>query len=158
MPRIGEQFGPAFITAEGALDRAKMREHVFTDTNAKKRLESILHPMIKSETMRAVLLAQGTDADYVILVVPLLVESGTWKQQVARLLVIDCPEEIQIKRVMSRNGLSEPQVRAIMAAQAKREERLAAADDVIENVSPITTILPQIDRLHSTYTTLANQK
>lgn len=152
---IGEiraQFGDAFVTESGAMDRAKVRDYVFSDPMAKARLEAILHPLIRSEVEQAALQAHG---DYLIFVVPLLVESGTWKQRVSRVLVVDCKEETQISRVMSRSGLSASQVRAIMAAQASRQERLAAADDVIDNDGDARTLVPQVDRLHALYASLA---
>jgi dephospho-CoA kinase len=88
-------------------------------------------------------------------VVPLLVESGSWKARVSRVLVVDCPEALQIERVMARNGMPEAQVRAIMAAQASREQRLAAADDVIVNDADIAALTPQVERLHAQYAAAA---
>jgi dephospho-CoA kinase len=158
MEAIRSQFGEQFVTAAGALDRARMREQVFADPAMKHRLESILHPLIHTETERAAMQAQGC---YLIYVVPLLVESGSWQKRVTRVLVVDCPEQVQIERVMARNGLTEAQVRAIMAAQVPRATRLAAADDVIINDRNHTSLAPQIDRLHTLYTQLAasgNQK
>ncbi|MDO9420703.1 MAG: dephospho-CoA kinase [Herminiimonas sp.] len=145
-------FGADFIAASGALDRAKMREAVFADPAEKKRLEAILHPLIRTETEHAAAQAQGA---YILFVVPLLVESGLWKQRVSRVLVIDCSEETQIRRVMQRNKLTEPQVRAIIAAQAPREARLAAADEIIINDSDTAALVPQIQRLHDLYVSLA---
>jgi dephospho-CoA kinase len=158
MKAIQAQFGGQFVTAAGALDRPKMREQIFTDAAMKHRLEAILHPLIHAETERATKQAQGC---YLIYVVPLLVESGIWQQRVSRVLVVDCPEQVQLERVMARNGLSEAQVRAIMAAQAPRAARLAAADDVILNDQNQVALAPQVDRLHALYTELArcgNQK
>jgi dephospho-CoA kinase len=155
IPAIAAQFGPDFIASTGALDRARMREAVFSDPQAKLRLEAILHPLIRSECERAAQEAQGL---YLILVVPLLVESGNWKQRVSRVLVVDCPEQQQVVRVMDRNGLSEAQVRAIMANQATREQRLAAADDVILNTGDPAALAPQIDRLHAMYCGLVEVK
>jgi len=125
MPAIRTEFGAAFVTAEGAMDRAKMREYVFSNPLAKKRLERILHPLIRSVTERAALQAEGL---YRIFVVPLLVESGGWRERVSRVLVVDCPEQLQVARVTKRNKLTEQQVRAIMSTQASRQARLAAAD------------------------------
>jgi dephospho-CoA kinase len=150
---IRARFGEGSLTAAGAMDRAKMRELVFADPVAKKELESILHPLIRVETERAAAQAHGP---YTLFVVPLLVESGSWKQRAARILVVDCPEQLQIQRVMRRSGLTEQQVRAIMAAQASREIRLAAADDVITNHGDTVTLVPQIERLHALYCLLAN--
>lgn len=148
MPAIIAEFGPAFADATGALDRARMRQLVFADAGAKARLEAILHPRIRDGALAAGAAATGS---YVIYAVPLLVESGTWRSRVARVLVIDCREEVQIARVMARNNLPESQVLAIMAAQASRAQRLAAADDVIENNDGIAALGPQIDRLHALY-------
>lgn len=152
IPEILAHFGPAFLTNEGAMDRAKMRAHVFSSPDAKARLESILHPLIRIETERAATQARGV---YLMFVVPLLVESGTWQQRVARVLVVDCAASTQIRRVMSRSGLSVSQIDAIMAAQATREQRLAAADDIIDNDKDALALLPQVDRLHALYTSLA---
>jgi dephospho-CoA kinase len=148
MPALVAAFGPAFAAPDGALDRARMRELVFADPAAKQRLEAILHPQIRAAALAAAAAATGA---YVIFVVPLLIESGTWRQQVSRVLAIDCPEEVQIARVMARNGLSEAQVRAIMATQVTRAQRLAAADDVISNEGGIDALRPQIARLHAEY-------
>ena len=155
IPEIHVQFGEAFLTADGAMNRAKMREYVFAEPTAKARLESILHPLIQTETERAAERAQGA---YLVFVVPLLVESGTWRQRVSRVLVVDCAEQTQIRRVMSRSGLSESQARAIMAAQVSRRERLSAADDVISNDDDTLALVPQVDRLHALYVSLAAKK
>jgi len=148
MPALLAEFGDAFATPEGALDRARMRELVFTDPAARVRLEAILHPRIREATAAAAALATGP---YVIFVVPLLIESGTWAGRVTRVLAIDCSEATQVARVMARNHLSEAQVRAIMAAQVTREARLAAADDVILNDDGIEALRPQVERLHAFY-------
>jgi dephospho-CoA kinase len=148
MPAIVAEFGPGFADASGAMDRARMRQLVFSDANAKTRLEAILHPRIRDAALAAGAAATGS---YVIYAVPLLIESGTWRARVARLLAVDCPEEVQIARVMARNGLPEAQVRAIMAAQVSRAERLAAADDVIVNNAGIDALAAQVDRLHAFY-------
>ena len=145
------QFGDSFLTASGAMDRAKMRAYVFADMAAKARLEAILHPLIRAETERAAAKAGGA---YLLFVVPLLVESGNWKQRVSRVLVVDCPEQLQIDRVMQRSGLSGAQVRAIMATQASRAARLAAADDVVLNDGEPAALAPQVKRLHTLYTEL----
>lgn len=148
MPALVAAFGPDYATPEGALDRARMRALVFADAAARARLEAILHPRIREATNAAALLATGP---YLIFVVPLLIESGTWRERVARVLAIDCPEEMQVARVMARNGMTEAQVRAIMAAQVPRARRLAEADDVIRNDDGIDALLPQVERLHAFY-------
>jgi len=147
MPALLAEFGEDFATPEGALDRAKMRALVFTDDGARARLEAILHPRIRDATAAAAI-ATG---DYVIFVVPLLIESGTWRERVTRVLAIDCPEEVQVARVMARNGMSEAQVRAIMAAQVTREQRRAAADDIILNDDGLDVLRPQVEVLHAMY-------
>ncbi|MFZ1180521.1 MAG: dephospho-CoA kinase [Herbaspirillum sp.] len=149
---IRAQFGDAFIDAEGGMDRARMRAHVFTDATARKRLENILHPLIRDAAAQAVSAARG---DYPIFVVPLLVESQQWRQYVSRILLADCSEEQQIARVMQRDTMSRAQVEAIMAAQATRAQRLAVADDVIENEFDTAALLPRIAALHACYLSLA---
>jgi len=111
--------------------------------------------LIRIETERAAAEAQGL---YRIFVVPLLVESGKWKERVTRVLVVDCPEDLQVSRVIARNGLAEAQVRAIMAAQASRQARLDAADDVIVNDAGIAQLTPQVERLHALYCGMARGK
>lgn len=148
MPAIVAAFGAEFADANGALDRTRMRTLVFSDAKAKATLEAILHPRIRAGALAA---AEAATGDYVMYAVPLLVESGTWRDRVSRVLAVDCREDVQIARVMARNNLSETQVRAIMAAQASRAERLAAADDVIDNNAGLDALAPQIDRLHAQY-------
>lgn len=148
MPAIRAAFGDAFVTAEGALDRGAMRAHVFSDPAARKRLEAILHPLIGAETAAAAGRAEGS---YLVFVVPLLVESGHWVERVDRVLVVDCPEALQVERVMRRNHLSHEQVTAIMASQASRAQRLAAADDVIINDADQVSLAQRVASLHETY-------
>ncbi|AJE97842.1 dephospho-CoA kinase [Pandoraea apista] len=154
MPAIRREFGDTFVAPDGSLDRARMREAVFGDNLAKTRLEAITHPLIRTECERAAAEAEGP---YLIFVVPLLVESGTWRQRVQRVLVVDCAEETQIARVMSRNHFTREQVQAIMARQATRAQRLSAADDVIDNDVQHAPLAPQVDRLHAAYLKLAAQ-
>jgi len=153
IPAIRDAFGPRVIAADGRLDRAAMRALAFDDPAARRRLEAILHPMIRRETMRGI--ADAADRPYAIVVVPLLVESGTWRQWLDRVLVVDCPLELQISRVMQRSALARSQVEAIIAAQASREQRLAAADDVVENAADTAALEPQVRRLHAKYLELA---
>ncbi|MFM2087759.1 MAG: hypothetical protein RLZZ237_2628 [Pseudomonadota bacterium] len=148
MPALVAEFGPSYADANGALDRAKMRALVFSDANAKARLEAILHPRIRHATLAAAAEATGS---YVIFAVPLLVESGGWVERVNRVLVIDCLESLQVARVMARNNLAKEQVKAIMATQATRAMRLAAADDVIDNNGDLAALEPQIAQLHDVY-------
>jgi dephospho-CoA kinase len=130
---IEKTFGPQFITAERALDRDRMRAQTFADPEARKRLEAIIHPLVGAESARQVEAALAAGAKCIVFDIPLLVESGRWRQQVDRVLVIDCSVQTQVARVMQRSGLAEDAVRAIIAAQATREQRLAAADLVICN-------------------------
>jgi dephospho-CoA kinase len=154
MPRIAAEFGNEFVTADGSLDRARMRTLVFGDERACKRLESITHPLIRAETEREEREARGP---YVIVVVPLLVESGSWKNRVNRVLTVDCSVDTQIARVMTRNGFSRDEVLAIIARQATREARLAAADDVIDNDNaPLEALEAQVDAQHRAYLSLAS--
>ncbi|WP_414450402.1 dephospho-CoA kinase [Burkholderia sp. 22PA0099] len=156
MAPIAAAFGDEFVAADGALDRARMRALVFGDDAARKRLEAITHPLIRAETEREATLATGA---YVIFVVPLLVESRSWRRRVDRVLVIDCEVETQIMRVMQRNGFAREQVEAIVARQATREARLAAADDVIVNEhAPDAVLDARIDALHTRYLALAASK
>jgi len=133
MPALEAAFGPGVIDAAGGLDRAAMRQIVFADAGAKARLESILHPLIGAETQRQAA-AAGEDA-VVVFDVPLLVESGRWRAIVDRVLVVDATEETQLKRVVARSGWAPEAVKAVIAQQATRRERRAAADAVIYNES-----------------------
>lgn len=152
---IRAEFGDAVIAADGRLDRDAMRRLVFADPAARERLERILHPMIGDASKRAIAAARGP---YVLLVVPLLVEKGNWRGRVDRVLVVDCPRETQIRRVMARNGFPREQVEAILATQATREQRLAAADDVIDNGGDESALDPAVDALHARYCELASAR
>ncbi|MES2831310.1 MAG: dephospho-CoA kinase [Pseudomonadota bacterium] len=151
MPAISAAFGTSFVTTDGALDRGHMRTVVFSDPMARKRLEAILHPLIAHEAQHAAQIAATNDAGYLIYVVPLLVESNQWRDRVDRILVVDCEEATQLERVMRRNGMSTAQAAAIMAAQATRSERLAAADDVIDNNGDAARLTRRVARLHAQY-------
>lgn len=133
IPLIAQRFGPEFVTPEGALDRSRMRERAYADPAARKQLEAIIHPLVGAESERQVRAAEAAGARCVVFDIPLLVESGRWRQQVDRVLVVDCSEETQVLRVVQRSGLKPDEVRAIIAAQAPRALRLAAADLVICN-------------------------
>jgi dephospho-CoA kinase len=141
-------FGTAAIEASGAMDRGKMRARVFADPGAKQALEALLHPLIREESRKRIAAAR---APYVIHVVPLLVESPDYRSRVDRVLVIDAPEALQVERVLKRSGLPEAEVRAIVASQATRAQRLAAADDVIENRGTIDALREQVAALHRKY-------
>lgn len=141
-------FGEAFITPDGAMDRARMRDHVFTDPMERHKLESLLHPLIRQAADAA---REAMTGLYPIFVVPLLFESGTWRARLSRVLVVDCPEDVQIARVMARNNLPEATIRAVMAAQMPRQERLALADDVIENTGDMASLQERVAHLHAMY-------
>lgn len=149
-------FGDECIAADGAMDRKKVRELVFADPAAKKRLEGLLHPMIRAESERRIA-ASGGVAPYAVHVVPLLVESGDHRKRVDRVLVVDCEEAVQVARVMQRSGLAEEEVRRIIAAQVPRATRLAAADDLIDNSGPKVALAPQVQALHERYLALASR-
>jgi dephospho-CoA kinase len=150
--QIGRQFGQDYLDAEGALDRARMRALVFSDADARRKLEAILHPLIRA---RAAARVDSSPAPYVLLVVPLLVETGGYRGLVQRVLVVDCDEELQVTRAMRRGGLSEQQARAILASQATREQRLDAADDVITNNAGLAELADQVRQLHTRYLAMA---
>jgi dephospho-CoA kinase len=147
LPAIEKAFGMEFIR-DGKMDRQRMRERVFSDPAAKKRLEGLLHPMIREESKRRVAAAGGP---YVIHVIPLLVESPDYRRRVDRVLVVDAPESAQLARVQARSGLAEDEVRAIVRTQATREARLAVADDVIDNSGPVQALRNQVGALHQKY-------
>lgn len=155
MPAIAAAFGPAVRRDDGSLDRAAMRRLVFADASARTRLEAILHPMIRGESEAHCAAAEQACAPYVLLVVPLLLETGGYRERVGRILVVDCSEEVQVSRVMARSGLSADEVRAIMATQASRSTRLAAADDVVSNDDGLDALHEQLDALHARYLMLA---
>lgn len=141
-------FGDAVIDPRGALDRPAMRALAFADGDARARLEAILHPLIRAESARR---CAAASAPYIILAVPLLIESGDYRARCTRICVVDCPEALQIERVRRRNALDEAQIRAIIAAQASRAQRLAAADDVIDNSGSLADLHRQVDALHLRY-------
>jgi len=154
MPALVAAFGPTVADGDGALDRAAMRRLVFADPAARKKLENILHPMIRQVSTERCALA---DAPYVILAVPLLVESGGYRERCRRIVAVDCPEALQVERVMARSALDEAEVRRIMAAQATREARLAVADDVVLNDAGLSELDEQVARLHYKYLQLSSE-
>ncbi|MDB5871202.1 MAG: coaE [Ramlibacter sp.] len=133
IPAIAQRFGPDFLTALGALDRERIREHIYGNPRARKHLEEIIHPLVGQESARQVQAALDAGARCIVFDIPLLVESGRWRSQVDRVLVVDCSPQTQVDRVVARSGLKPEEVRAIMAAQAGRAQRLAAADIVVCN-------------------------
>ena len=152
IPALRALFGPDYFDASGAMDRAKVRAKVFSDPAAKKRLEQVLHPVIRAESERRI---AASTAPYVIFVVPLLIESGNYRSRVHRVAVVDCPEETQLARVTSRSNLPEDEVRRIVASQVPRAARRAAADDVIDNSGTLDALHKQVRELHQRYLGLA---
>jgi dephospho-CoA kinase len=150
--QIAEHFGEGFVTADGSLDRAAMRAKVFSDEAARRELESLLHPMIRREVDTRVSDARGP---YVLLLIPLLVETGGYAKLVDRILVVDCDESLQVQRTIRRSGLTEEQVRAIIRTQASRAARLELADDVIHNNGGLAELAPQVQALHARYRAMA---
>lgn len=151
---IRNAFGPESITADGALDRTRMRQLIFSDAAAKARLQHILHPLILAASKAQ--LAQCDEAPYAILVVPLLLETPAYLPLVQRVLVVDCPVQQQIERVIRRSQLAEVDIRTIIAQQVPRAVRLAAADDVIHNEAAPEELEIQVSRLHQQYRKLQN--
>jgi dephospho-CoA kinase len=141
-------FGEAVMQADGTLDRAALRRRIFSNGDARRQLEAILHPRIRQ--IVAERLATLT-APYALIVIPLLVETGGYRDLLNRVLVVDCPEELQIARVMARSGLTQGEVEAILAAQARRDARLAAADDVILNTTAPEALRSQVATLNRRY-------
>jgi len=135
MPDIKREFGQAFIAADGSLARDRMRELVFTQPEARLRLQALLHPRILSALLEQESLLINQGKPLVLLDIPLLVESAHWRQKLDRVLVVDCSTDTQIRRVMQRSGMTAKQVEDIMATQANRAQRLSAADWVVDNDS-----------------------
>lgn len=152
--KIQSEFGDEFITSEGAMDRQKMRQYVFSDSTAKQRLESILHPQIRLACEEA---AHQADSEYLIFAIPLLIESGDWLNRVDRILVVDCTSDTQVSRVIQRNHFSREQVLDIMRTQVSREVRLQHADDVINSEQDLSSVRLQVEQLHQKYLKLCMQ-
>lgn len=148
IPFIEKQFGSEFIDSSGALDRVKMRSLVFANPEARKSLETITHPLIREETVRQAKKLIEEKVPYLVFVVPLLIESGNWLSLLDYLVVVDCPEETQIERVMHRSKLPRNEVERILKAQASRQERIAHADMVIENQGSLDYLQTQVLGLH----------
>lgn len=138
---IQADFGPDFIGSDGALDRARMRQASFSNAQARARLEAIIHPLVGQETARLESEALSNGARCVVFDVPLLVESTRWRRRVDLVVVVDCPQEVQVERVMARSALAQEEISVIIASQAPRPQRLRAADIVIFNA---TLSMPQL--------------
>jgi len=149
---IGEQFGAGYLRADGALDRDRMRQLVFSDPAAKQKLEAILHPMIRAEVNAAV---RAAHAPYAVIVVPLLIETGAYRDLAQRILVVDCSEQQQMARVIQRGGLTAEAAQAIMASQVSRAERLGHADDIVRNETGLAALRADVIALHRRYLDLA---
>lgn len=149
------EFGPTVVTADGFLDRRALRKQVFADADRRRQLEAILHPLIRSD-MEA--LAQHALSAYVVMAIPLLVEGDYRHRGLDRILVIDIPEGLQETRVMKRDGVTADQARAIIGAQATREVRLRAANDVLVNVGSVSELRQGVDRLHRQYLHMADSR
>ncbi len=145
IPAVVQAFGPDFISPDGALDRQRMRKHVFTHPEARQRLEHIVHPLVGQEIVRQ---ARAVDSACIVFDVPLLVESPRWRPQLDRVLVVDCPPETQIQRVQARNGWDRSTIEAVLNSQSPRAQRLTAADCVIFNggneIEPLRRLVGQI--------------
>lgn len=152
LERIAEAFGTAILDSNGALDRRKMREAIFSDPDKKAQLEGLLHPMIAEEVLKRTSEVSGP---YCILVIPLYAESASYRW-VDRVLVVDADEELQISRVMLRDQIGREQAEAILNAQASRTERLALADDVIRNDGSLAALESKIEALHKKYASLGS--
>jgi len=155
MVAIVAEFGSEIATPVGSLDRAAMRARIFSDSDARKKLEAILHPLIRAESMRRVWAATGP---YVLLVVPLLVENlAAYRSLLNRIAVVDCDESQQLARTAARPGLDIQQAKAILSAQASHASRLEIADDLIDNRGGLASLDEQVERLHALYLKLAAQ-
>jgi dephospho-CoA kinase len=148
---VVDTFGPDILDADGRLDRRRMRERIFADPSARQRLEAILHPAIRAEMERQ---SRAAGGPYQVLVIPLLTE-GRRRDHVDRVLLVDVPEELQVERLMMRDGVTHEQARASLNAQARRAERLAMADDVVSNTGRAADLSERIAALHQKYLQLA---
>lgn len=144
-------FGPSLLTAEGRLDRSRLRTLIFADPSCRQQVEDLLHPQIRQRMLE---LSTTADGPYVILAIPLLIESG-WQALADRILVIDCPPDVQLHRATERDGVPPLQVEAIMASQASRAARLACANEIIDNSGDLAHLHAQVVAIHQRYLTMA---
>lgn len=154
LQKIAAEFGAEFLGPDGGLDRGKMRQAIFSDPQLKSRLEAILHPPIGDEVKRQV---SRLDAPYCVIVIPLFAETASY-DWIDRVLVVDVEEEEQIRRVIARDRINREQARAILSSQASRHERLALADDVLDNSSSLTELPRKVRNLHEKYLALASER
>ena len=151
LQEIADAFGQAILLEDGGLDRSALKQRIFSDPQAKTQLESILHPRIRQRILDRV--ASATDTPYVVADIPLLVESN-YPQYFDRVVVVDCPEELQIARVQARDEMPKAQILSIMASQATRQDRNAAATDIIDNSGDLDSLKMQIEKLHESFLSL----
>jgi len=151
IPLIQKEFGPDYIDASGALNRAKMRTLVFENPKFRGLLEQITHPLIQQKTIQQALELAKNGAPYLVFVVPLLIESRTWQNLIDYLIAVDCPVETQIERVMHRNNLSRADVWKIIKAQVSRHDRNAQANTVIENTGDLDSLKIQVEDLNEKF-------
>ena len=154
LAQVVRRFGSGVIDGSGTLDRRALRNLIFDDPNSRRDLEAILHPLIRASMEQSAEMATGP---YLVMAIPLLIEGGS-RDRVDRVLVVDTDENMQLQRVLSRDGGSLEQARAILASQASRADRLAAADDVLLNTGSVTELRQAIDRLHERYLLLAEKR
>lgn len=154
LPEIRNGFGAAVFCQDGSLDRAALRARVLADPAAKRRLEAILHPLIRAEVERRI---AGLKAPYVLVVVPLLVETGAYDAMLDRVLTVDCSEETQVRRALARGGWDMTEIRAMMARQAGRKDRLDRADDVINTECDMAELKRRVAALDQKYQALSGQ-
>ena len=152
LDQVVQRFGQGVLDAGGRLDRRALRNLIFNDSSLRQALDAILHPLIRAEMEREAAAATGP---YVIMAIPLLIEGGSTDKRVDRVLVVDADEALQIQRLQARDGSSEEQARTILASQASRAARLAAADDVLLNTGTVAELRQAVDRLHEQYLQLA---
>jgi dephospho-CoA kinase len=152
LAQVVQRFGPQVLNADGQLDRRALRNLIFNDSSSRQALDAILHPLIRADMERA---ATQAKEPYLVMAIPLLVEGGTARQRVDRVLVVDADETLQIQRVQARDGSSKEQARAILASQASRAARLSQADDVLLNTGTVAELRQSVDRLHEQYLQLA---
>jgi dephospho-CoA kinase len=151
LARVIDRFGSRILAESGELNRRALRDLIFGDTGSRRDLENILHPLIRADMDRNADQAVGP---YIVMAIPLLIEGGP-SDRVDRILVVDVDEAVQLRRVMERDGCTAEQARAILASQASRSARLAAADDVLQNAGTVTDLRQAVDRLHERYLRLA---
>ena len=149
--QVVERFGPGILSPSGEINRRALRDRVFADADSRKDLEAILHPRIRAEMAR---LAEAASGPYLVMAIPLLVEGGS-HADLDRILVVDLDEATQLARLMERDGSSESQARAMLAAQASRAARLARADDILDNSGSVEQLRDSVDRLHVRYRGIA---